>query len=260
MSHQTQVAPAYNKLSYMDMHFDDPKATTNAFFASIGPTTTTTVKKNSFRSINFLSIPKTSFENDTRKNRCMTEARDVNALALERKLKRKSFFENVCGKRAAKIESEPVKQTACAVTAKVSSKAPKAVEMSISLTQSLEDSILSTSNEAAFGCTSTDDSDSLSIERMIANKMACGNKKPFEISIKKTKLSRNTNSKLQFVPLTLGVKAETVCKDAQLINKIEFPKNEYGSDILGLKNEISEWDGKWADLDEITIKQVLARN
>lgn len=260
MSRHAQVSDALRVPHYSNLHFNNPEASriTNT---GVLPERSIGTKKRSFKSINLLLKPESSFDNNLQKNKVLMQVDSANKLAMERKLKRKSFFEHVCGGKSAKSGSDVPKQKMDQssdrirndITLLTKAAQPKAESSKRNITNAY-------APDGVYGSTSTVDSSDLSIDRMMNQKLTTKQIFFVDLKIKKAKLTKTTHNKFEFVCLTDHIKNQANHTVANNFTEKRFPNNYFGNEIFGIEDDLLEWDGKCVELDEKTFMEVFSKS
>ena len=227
---------------------------------STGPQLATPVKRRSFRLANNISYPKTSIENNSQKNKCTGDATSTTNSAVERKMRRKSFFERICGNKGQQSNAEtPIKITSPQTNRfALSSEDQNATSNSES--QSKKKSVTKVCNGIVYGSTSTVDSSScLSIELKNRSTLEAQKKAFACLNIKKAKLTKNTNSEPTFIPLVGCLVEDSEAQQEAHTFEKRFQNSKFANDYADLAEDIEEWDGQWAEIDDKALTMVFSK-
>lgn len=260
MSQKAQVSNAFEIPAYTNILFNTAALPRNAKTSGFELEKSLGAKKKSFKSINLLSKPESSIENNLQKIKGLSKVDSVNMLAIERKLKRKSFFEHICGGKTTKTHAYEANQKINTSDERMPGSMGMPTRAAETKTECSKRNAASVYVGAVYGSTSTVDSSDLSIDRMMSQKLTTN--KPFlvNLNIKKVKLAKNTNCKPDFVCLTDHIKTRDNRDTADNSTEKRFPNTFYGNKIFEIEDELLKWDGKCVDLDEKTLMEVLSKS
>lgn len=253
MSHQAKVSPAPKTICYPNMLCRIPHAFSTDEVNSHGPETNQVLKKKSLQSISRIPKIQTSFDEDTeQRNRLIKAKNDI--LALERKLQRKCFFEQVCGPKVLRMDTLSAelpnpKYNKHTRTARIES-----ANTAEAYCQDTKANANRYSAEPKYCSTSTVDSSYLSIEEDAKPSKTC-----FEnLNIKKQSLTKNTNSKLEFIQLTNNcIKQNLTIVSKKLSDSIS--PSILRDEIAELAGDFNQWDSEMVDLDEKDLSFMFAK-
>jgi len=174
-------------------------------------------------------------------------------------MRRKSFFERICGNKPSNANTEtPVRVTSLkADRFDIVSDEPK--ESLKAESEGGKRMTVNAFNDGVYGSTSTVDSSCLSIERKIDENAKHTNKGFVDLKIKKVKLTKNINSRLEFVPLTGHlINNKTDDNETKTLQE-RFKNSNFASDFTDLVDEFEKFDGECVQLDADVLKQVFSK-
>lgn len=239
--------------------FDSLIAVRTITATSTGPQLATPVKRKSFRLANQISYPKSSIENNSEKYKCKSDALSTNNSAEERKIRRKTFFERICGNKTTTSNAETPVKIMSHQTNRFTQSSEEPRENNKSETDSRKKNVTNVCNGIVYGSTSTVDSSCLSIELRIRSSLESQKNVFAGLNIKKAKLTKNTNSRLMFIPL-----ADCLSESSELQQKAEilqerFQNSKFATKFADLADDFEEWDGQWAEIDEKALEMVFSK-
>lgn len=233
-----------------------PMTTRTEQVSSFEPKVNPIAPKKSFRSINKIPRLPNSLDCHVQKFSCLNKDQSPSALTLERKLKRKSFFEQVCGRKASNIEPDAHKPITSSQGNLIQLGKREFAWNSKPGARNIRPFADKAGFEGAYGSTSTVDSSDLSIDQVIRGNSKHKTSAFLNLNIKKTRLVTKTNKKFEFLPL-VDRRSTKKANHPEKQSKCVFLGSGPGSEITELVNDVSKWDGKWADIDEAALKEVF---
>lgn len=258
MSRYEKVSNAFRMPEFLNPLYDRSITTRTTYANSFGPKATFDIRTEPFRSTNCGSKPRLSIEKVTQAEKCTKEHHNMDSITAERKRKRKSFFERVCGNKAAVKEinaSEPI----CFQHKKESYVAKHDKQQSVTSVKGSDKlSVQVNRTGGVCGSTSTVDSSYVSVESKIQAESTCTTKQIPQIKIKKTRLSKNTNSKLDFVPLRDHFSNEENNDYTSNSSLKRFNKSKFRNSLTDFTGNLEQGDGKWADIEISELDALLA--
>lgn len=259
MNCEDKVAKAFKMPEMLNLLFESPMLIRTTTTNSHGPQSNVCARKTSFRAPNLLPKPKSSIENNLAKNKCAGDDQCTNTSALERKMRRKSFFERICGSKTSSENTDTPVRVLSPKTDRFNIVNDEPSERLRAETDGEKRSAVNVFNDGVYGSTSTVDSSCLSIEQKIAENMKRANKGFANLNIKKVKLTKNINSQLEFVPLIdRRVHRELSNCEAETSEK-RFGISKFVFDFTDLVEDFTENNDKWVQLDEDTLLQVFSK-
>lgn len=258
MSHQTKVASAFNTLRIENLLFAVPTNTHTEKVRSFGLDHNLIARRKSFKSINLISDPRSSIEKDLQKNNEFAKTDSTNMLAIERKKRRKSFFENVCGSKSSKGDDKSPKLKSLAKEDKILEKEITLTKTNIAMSKQIAKiAMLSAYAEGVYGSTSTIESTDNSLDQILRQNSKLEQLGFSNLNIKKNALCRNPEIKCEFVPLREHCEFEDALAQAADTNQKRFP-NYYGNEQFKLVDDLLECDSECVDLDEETLREAFS--
>jgi len=258
MNSYERVNKATNGPSMYNPMFDSLIAVRTVATTSTGPQLATPVKRRSFRLASQISYPKSSIENNSEKYKCQSDAQSTNNSAVERKMRRKTFFERICGNKATTSNAETPVKIMSPQTNRFALSSEEPREVNRSETDNRKKTATNVCNGIVYGSTSTVDSSCLSIELKMRSSLEAQKKAIASLNIKKAKLTKNTNSQLTFIPLadclTQGSETE---EQADTFEK-RFENSKFATKFADLAEDFEQWDGQWAEIDEKALEMVFS--
>ena len=239
--------------------FDGLIAVRTITATSTGPQLTTPVKRRSFKLANNISYPKSSIENNSEKHKSKSDGLSTVNSAAERKIRRKTFFERICGNKTTTSNAEtPVKITSHQ-TNRFTQSSEEPREMNKPETDGKKKTVTNVCNGIIYGSTSTVDSSCLSIELRMRSSLEEQKNVFASLNIKKATLTKNTNSQLTFIPL-----ADCLSRSSEMQHKAEkleerFQNSKFATKFADLADDFEEWDGQWAEIDEKALEVVFSK-
>lgn len=255
MSQHMKVSDAFKMPVYANLFYDvrAPIQAPNAL--SLQPEKAEGVNKKSYQSTGQMQNMKSSIENNIEGYMGSRRVDSTNMQAMERKLKRKSFFEHICGNKAQKTELGTADTKKQIEVDRVSPTKTRLARASQPRAEGSKRGALGMYIDGVYGSTSTVDSSDLSTDQTVEQQTKTSQSGFANLQIKKTKLAPSTNNKLEFVCLTELLKNE----HSECATKKRFPKVYEGNNIFSFDSDLCAWDGKCADLDEKTLVEVLSK-
>lgn len=258
MSRHEKVTNTFKMPAFTNLLYDGPVITRTAYANSFGPKTNTDERKEAFRSINCNCKSRSSIEKIIAQNKCTDDAHILNSLAVERKRKRKSFFERICGNKAVdevvnKIELATAQHTKTKITYRHEKK-----KSMTSDTNSDKLSVQANRTGGLCGSSSTVDSSCLSSQRMSQEEKNCAKKGFPGMKIKKSRLTKNTNSKLEFLPLINHFSSQKPVYNTLNSSLKRFEESKINNCFTDFRDDLNAWDGKWANLEENELNSALS--
>lgn len=259
MDCKNNVAQTLKQKQMLNFLFECPVPIRTTATKSYMPQLDMCARKNSFKSINLAPKHKSSIENIIQQNKCADGTQNNNTSALERKMRRKSFFERICGNKASCDNSDTPVRIISSKTDRFTMASNEPAERSKVQINNQKFSALNGPNGAIYGSTSTVDSSCISRERKSDLSLKQTNNTLVRLNIKKVKLTKNANSRFDFVPLTTHCVDQALTDCNEIIYEKRFQNSKFASDFADLANDIAECDGMWAEIDEDTLFQVLSK-
>lgn len=255
MSQHTKVSDAFKMPVYANLFYDVRAPNQAPDALSLQPEKAVGVNKKSFQSMGLMQNMKSSIENNIEKHGGSRRVDNTNVEAMERKLKRKSFFEHICGNKTQKTELGTADTKKQVDIDRVSPTMTRLAHASQPRAEGSKRGALGMYIDGVYGSTSTVDSSDLSIDPTVEQQSKAAKSGFVRLHIKKTKLAPSTNKKLEFVCLTDHLKN----KRSDCATKKRFPKVYEGNNIFSFDSDLCAWDGKCVDLDEKTLVEVLSK-
>lgn len=258
MNCEDRISKAFKMPEMIDLPFDCPVQIRTTATNSLGAQLNVCGRKKSFKSINEVLKLKSSINNILPKNKCSSDAQCTNTSALERKMRRKSFFERICGNKASNSNTDTPVRIMSPKTDRFDIVSDEPKESLKTETEGTKRLMVNVFNDGVYGSTSTVDSSCLSIERKIQGNAKQVKQRFANLNIKKVKLTKNTNSRLEFVPLiNHRIHREQPDCEAKTYEK-RFENSKFVFDFTDLVDDFSQNNDKWVELDEDALKQVFS--
>ena len=259
MNYEDKLAKAFKMPQLLNIPFDCPVQIRTTTTNSQGAQLNVCERKNSIMSINKVSKPRSSIDNILAKNKCSSDAQCTNTLALERKMRRKFFFERICGNKTPDVNSNTPVRILSPKTDRFDIMSDEPKESLRTETEGSKRLAVNLLNNGVHGSTSTGDSSCLSIDMEIIENAKRSKKRFASLNIKKVKLTKNTNSRLEFVPLLSDcINRDHSNYEAKESEK-KFENSKFVFDFTDLVDNFNQDNDKWVELDEDALKQVFSK-